>query len=550
MKMKKTLLLMLSVIVVMSMLAACSSKNNNAGSGNTPPPADTGSGTDNNPDTNKGEDGTVGGTGNTDPKTITFSTISNYYTDGLKEAAVEYNKLHPETTVKIDVQSDNNAYITSFQAKMSAGGDNAPDIVHTNLTGDKPGANITKGWFVKLNDYVKQPNPYNEGTSIWDGVDENYHANMYSEAGDVALLPFDLVGTGFYYNKAIFEKAGITDTPATWEDLLADLQKIKDSDSKIIPLAMPFLHTADYEGWMRGAFVDWALRPLIADFLVQEGDGIATPQIVENNKKIVYEAGKPMFDVGGVVSQERIMDYAMSGKYDLEGPAEQKYWTLLKDLSKFYEPGYSTMGDSDLYKLFISGKAAVYWNGSWQVGQLVQDQQKLGDKGFEWGTFKFPNFSQPDPNFPDDPRGILAVGHQLSIVQKKDAEQVKRAEDFMQYLFSPKVAQKVYETTLAAGQFVQGPSLVKGVQLSDEINGYLEGFLVSGNMNGEITRISTGNPNNDVTAGTEFKALQLKFYQGDIDLAEFLKQKAAFVKRTNQKFIDDNKMDLDPKTNP
>lgn len=534
--MKKIISLITALVLVMTVLAACSGNSD-------------GNGKNTNTGTNGGTNaGTEGDEASKETRTVVFATITNYYTDGLKQAAEEYTKLHPETKVTIDIATDNSAFITSFQAKMAAGGKDAPDIVHANLTGDSPDNNLNKGWLLPLDEFAKKPNPYNNDVSIYDGVDEKYHPNMLTASGKIFMLPFDLVGTGFYYNKKIFEEVGITEAPTTWEDLFAALQKIKEKN--YIPLAMPFNIAADYEGWMRSAFMDWTARSLIPEILVQPGDARNTPDVESVNSKIKYEPGNPMFDVGGIVDEERVQILAQEGRYDNQGPAEQKYWTTLKELSKFYQPGYATTSDADLYKLFISGKAAVYWNGSWQVGQLVQDQQKLGDKGFEWGTFKFPTYKEKDPNFPDEPRGILVPGHQLSIVNKKDAEQQKRTEDFLQYLFSPEVAQKVYETTLAAGQFVQGPSLVKGVTLSDEINAYLEGFKVSGNMNGSLGTLSGGNTNNDQTLLTEAKALQLQYYMDKIDLAEFLKQKAEFAKKANKKFIEGSKFDLDVKTNP
>ncbi|MBB6671890.1 ABC transporter substrate-binding protein [Cohnella nanjingensis] len=481
-------------------------------------------------------------------KTIVFSTITNYYTAGLKQAAEDYQKLHPETTVKIDIVSDNTTYMTSFQAKMAAGGDDAPDIVHANLLGDTPAGNVKKGYILKLNDFISEPNPYNNGVSLRDGINGDYWPYAYTSDGDIFMLPFDLVGTGFYYNKDLFAKAGIAETPTTWEDLFADLQKLKDQ--KIIPLSMSQATGSDYEGWMVGAFEDWANRSRIPEIIVQPGDARSTPEVEAINGKIQYKADDPFFDIGAVVDAERTMALWKSGKYDLQGPAEQKIWSTLKQLSGYLQPGYATMKDADAYQLFISGKAAAYWNGSWQVGQLLKDQQALGGKGFEWGTFKFPGFKQADPNFPGAPRGILVPGHQLSVTNKKDADTVARAKDFLLFLYSPEEAQKVFTTTIDAGQFVQGPSLVKGVTLPDEVNAYLDGFKVAGNMNGQIGQIATGNPAAEPNATAELKGLELQYYNNKLTLEQFLQKKADFVKKTNEKYIADNQFDLDPKTNP
>lgn len=558
MKNRKAIALLTSAILLLTFQAACSNsgsndnskndtatttnnstKTNNSGSNNTT--------TSNNTSDNSSTNTTTDDSAKKEDKTIVFSTITNYYTAGLEVAAEDYHKLHPETTVKLDIVSDNTTYQTSFQAKMAAGGDDAPDIVHANLLGDTPNNNISKGFILKLNDFIEQPNPYNNGTSLKDGIVADYWKNATDSANEVYMLPFDLVGTGFFYNKDIFAKVGIADAPTTWEDLFDDLQKIKDAG--IIPLSMSQATGSDYEGWMVGAFLDWSARSLAPDTWLQPGDARDTPEADAINSTLKYDANNPFFDVGAVGDVERQLALWKSGKYDATGPAEQKTWTTLKKLSTYLQPGYATMKDADAYQLFIAGKAAMYWNGSWQVGQILKDQKSLGDKAFKWGTFKFPDFKTADPNFPGHPRGILVPGHQLSVTAKKDQESVARSKDFLQFLYSPDEAQKVFSATIDAGQFVQGPSLVKGVTLPDDVNAYLDGFKVAGNM-APISLLTGGNPAAEPNATAEMKDLELQYYNDKISLDDYLKKRAALAKKTNEQYIKDNKYDLDPKTNP
>ncbi|RKP52889.1 extracellular solute-binding protein [Cohnella endophytica] len=474
-------------------------------------------------------------------KTVVLATISGYYSTALKEAAEAYTKLHPETKVKIDIIKDNAAYKTNFDAKMAAGGDNAPDIVHTNLVVQPdPTEYINKGWLLKLNDFVNEPNPYNDGKTVFEGIDPAYHQNSYDNNGNVANVPFDLVGTGFYYNKDIFDKLGL-EAPQTWEDLLADSQKLKDAG--YIPLAMPYQSS---ESWMHTAFIDWSAQSVYPELLILPGDARYDEKVDSKNTSIKYSADNPMFDFGAVYDPEKVLNVIKDKKYDNQGPAEKKWWTTLKDLSQFYEPGYATMDDNSVYSLFISQKAAMFWSGSWQVGTLLVDQQKLKDKSFKWGTFKFPKFAAEDPLFPGSPRGILVPGHTLGITAKKDQEQVERTKDFMKYLYSKDVAQKIFERTLEVGEFVQGPSLVLGVELPAAVNDYLTGFKVAGNMSYALTNISEG-VSDDKPASD---ANRLDFYQGKLTVEKFLENKAKFAQKLADKQIAENKYDLDPKTNP
>ena len=49
-------------------------------------------------------------------------------------------------------------------------------------------------------------------------------------------LPWDMGMMGVWYNKDLFSKAGITAPPATWDDFLADVEKLKASG--VAPLAI------------------------------------------------------------------------------------------------------------------------------------------------------------------------------------------------------------------------------------------------------------------------------------------------------------------------
>ena len=49
-------------------------------------------------------------------------------------------------------------------------------------------------------------------------------------------LPYNFGMVGFWYNKDLFEQAGIAAPPATWDELLADVQTLKDKG--IVPISL------------------------------------------------------------------------------------------------------------------------------------------------------------------------------------------------------------------------------------------------------------------------------------------------------------------------
>lgn len=65
--------------------------------------------------------------------------------------------------------------------------------------------------------------------SFWPGVSKNT-----TWGGKVYRYPADVKVEEFYYNKALFKKAGITAVPTTWTQMAADLQKLRSIG--VIPL--------------------------------------------------------------------------------------------------------------------------------------------------------------------------------------------------------------------------------------------------------------------------------------------------------------------------
>ena len=60
--------------------------------------------------------------------------------------------------------------------------------------------------------------------------------SIYQVDGKQYGIPYDFGMVGFWYNKALFDEAGITAPPATWDEFLADIGKLKDA--KITPIAL------------------------------------------------------------------------------------------------------------------------------------------------------------------------------------------------------------------------------------------------------------------------------------------------------------------------
>ncbi|MBX3066288.1 MAG: extracellular solute-binding protein [Anaerolineae bacterium] len=59
---------------------------------------------------------------------------------------------------------------------------------------------------------------------------------LYADANGTYGVPWTWGAVGFFYNKALFAKAGIDTPPATWSEFLTDVQKLKDAGIQPISL--------------------------------------------------------------------------------------------------------------------------------------------------------------------------------------------------------------------------------------------------------------------------------------------------------------------------
>ncbi|MGW1726074.1 extracellular solute-binding protein [Streptomyces sp. NPDC002306] len=166
-------------------------------------------------DSDKGSSGTT---------TIEWWNISTTQpTKGVWAAlAKQFEAQNPKVKVKI-VQLENDAYKSKMTALTASG--KLPDIFHTwggGVLKQQVDAGLvedvtdsTKAWADGLLPVAKQPYLLDDRT--------------YG-------IPFDIGMIGFWYNKALFQQAGLTAPPTTWSGFLDAVRKLKSAG--ITPLAL------------------------------------------------------------------------------------------------------------------------------------------------------------------------------------------------------------------------------------------------------------------------------------------------------------------------
>jgi multiple sugar transport system substrate-binding protein len=156
----------------------------------------------------------------TSPVTITFQSWVGE-AEQMKKLAADFKKLHPNVTVKfMNVPADSATQKLTTQA---AGG-NPPDTVFIDSGAVQDFAQ--RKAFVNLDGYIAG----SQAVKLDDYVAGFKQTATYQNS--MFALPYDGETTGLFYRTDLFEAAGITSPPTTWEELQAAAQKLTDPAKK------------------------------------------------------------------------------------------------------------------------------------------------------------------------------------------------------------------------------------------------------------------------------------------------------------------------------
>jgi raffinose/stachyose/melibiose transport system substrate-binding protein len=234
-----------------------------------------------------------------------------------------------------------------------------------------------KGWFVNLDPYLAEPNPYYDGAPSWkEGFQGPVIASGTAPDGHIYMITGDIVGTGFFYNKTEFDKLGLK-IPETWEEFTTVQQAIKDDG--MIPVSI----SMDLGGGVQ-LYGSWTTR-IFQDVLYDK-----RMSSIKCTTEPVARTWKPGENLPPPVMVNAIMD----GRYAATDDEWGEMLRIMKDWSQFWPDGFwslPTTPTDDVYRLWAEGKAAMAWQGSWQ-NKPIQNDPLIE---FEWGVLpKIPRFTE------------------------------------------------------------------------------------------------------------------------------------------------------------
>ena len=196
------------------------------------------------------------------------------------------------------------------------------------------------------NDYVLGVGTALKDLGVYDKLDAGALSFLtgLSKTDELYDLPLGLNVEGFWYNKALFEKAGIKSAPTTWDEMLAD------ADTLLAAGIQPFAVGAA-DQWPATRYLNaYVMRKLGVNAMNDAAAGV-----------IQYT------DPGIVEAAQMLQDMTTKGYFGV-GPTTVDYNTAAN--------------------MLLTGDAAMLYNGSWYTELLSADTNPAGEDGI--GFFNIP----------------------------------------------------------------------------------------------------------------------------------------------------------------
>jgi ABC-type glycerol-3-phosphate transport system substrate-binding protein len=307
----------------------------------------------------------------------------NYETEtwgkALKQVDEEFLKLHPGVTIRHLAQPHANYYQLWQTANSTKSG---PDVMQMHA--GTFGVLTYPDSLEPLNDRITDE--MRASIKGWESVASGFDPN-----GTIYGVPGNLSGWVFYYNKALFEQAGIAEPPGTWDELVAACEKLKAAG--ILPFALG------------------------------NQDNLGTLQYLN----ILFPGN---FNEADSVALAK-------GEIKYNGEAFTRVNQHLLDLIKagYFDPGFASMLQwTDAVESFAGGQSAMI---AGIASDTVSYNEFLPSLGDDLGVFYAPADTVADPYIPDSSGPVWVM---TNYSDNKDA-----AWAYIEFMTSTRGAQIQYE---------------------------------------------------------------------------------------------------------
>ena len=345
---------------------------------------------------------------------------------GIRNVAREFEAIRPDTQIEfVNVPVAVREYLVT---QLSSG--QAPDIINVNV--EDVWVDIHKGWYVPLDGWLEAPNVFirEQGDPTAPGYEQwwdqfKYQAVSRGKAAPDGLnycITFDMIETGIYYNKDIFEEVGV-EIPDTWEEFIEIMGKIREAN--YIPMLMVMDNINDWA-------VDLFFDQLYFDIL---------PGI-----DLLQDPVREQYLEGYLDAEELTYLFQRRGFFGHDDPRYRELWRLLYEYRQYCNQNLATV---DMVREFVTQQASMIWMASPLTYRLLADR----DLGFDWGVFYMPPMTEATSPYTTgvDMCVIGGSATQLEVTNRafsdtgdpNTSERLQRVMEFLQFMTVPENYERI-----------------------------------------------------------------------------------------------------------
>jgi len=312
----------------------------------------------------------------------------------------------------------------------------APDIINVNV--EDVWLDTQKGWYVPLDVFLEAPNKwvYKKGDPNRPGYEQWWDMFKYQAISRGKAAPdnrnyavsFDMIETGIFYNKNIFQEMDLT-IPETWEEWLVIMEKLDKAG--YIPLLM---NVFSFNDWAKDLFFDQLYYEILP--------GI---DLLKDPVREQYLAG--------YLDADEIAFLFQKGFFTRKDPRYLDVWRIMHDVRKYSNKNLTSV---DPIREFVTQRGAQLWQHSGLAYRFYGDTELE----FEWDVFYLPKFTKETSRYASDTDMCVigGSGTQLEVtnsaVRDTDpslpmAERIRQSKrlriviDFFQFIMLPEHYERI-----------------------------------------------------------------------------------------------------------
>ena len=247
--------------------------------------------------------------------TLKFSVWETYEAPGMKEIAKAFEKENPSIHVDVEV-TPWAQYWTKIEAASTGG--TAPDII--TMHSNESYRYMSNGALLNLDDLLKDSsidlNNYKKGIS-----------DLYTYEDSLYAIPKDVSTVALWYNKALFDEAGISypDDTWTWDTFLDAAKKLTNSEKGIYGYA-------------------------------------ASNNAQDGYNNFIFQ------NEGTKLNEQRT-----ASTFNTQNTVDALQWYIDLAVKEHVSPTSAQLSENDPAAMFQSGRVAMITHGSWMANQFKEN---------------------------------------------------------------------------------------------------------------------------------------------------------------------------------